>query len=227
MNRLTRITSILIHLQSKRVITAAELAKKYEVSLRTIYRDIDTLQQAGVPIGSENGVGYFIVQGYFLPPVSFSQEEANALITSEQFILNQGDTSLINGFREATTKIKAVLKSAEKDSWEKMQHRVRPSKLSDVPESNWLTTVQLAIAKNKVLHISYESLSKQEKTERTIEPLGVYFTQKAWVMVAYCRLRNDLREFRLDKINELKVTDERFKGRPDFSFTDYFQSLST
>ena len=86
MNRLTRITAILTQLQSKRVVTAREIAERFDISLRTVYRDIKTLQDSGVPIGSENGVGYFIVDGFRLPPISLTEEEANSLIILETFI---------------------------------------------------------------------------------------------------------------------------------------------
>jgi len=86
MNRLTRITSILTQLQSKKVITAKKIADRFEISLRTVYRDIKTLQGAGVPIGSENGMGYFIVDGYSLPPIMITEEEANALIIFQKGI---------------------------------------------------------------------------------------------------------------------------------------------
>lgn len=87
MNRLTRITTILIQLQSKKIVTAKEIADRFEISLRTVYRDIKMLQDAGVPIGSENGIGYFIVSGYSLPPIMITEEEANALIVSEKLML--------------------------------------------------------------------------------------------------------------------------------------------
>ncbi len=93
MNRLTRIIAILIQLQSKKIVTASEIAERFEISLRTVYKDIKNTWRSGVPVGSENGVGYFMVNGYSLPPIMITQEEANALIVSEKLILNQGDIS--------------------------------------------------------------------------------------------------------------------------------------
>lgn len=225
MNRLSRITSILIHLQSKSIITAQELADRFEVSLRTIYRDIRTLEEAGVPIGSENGIGYFLVKGYNLPPVVFTEEEANSLIVSEKFIQNQGDSSLINDFNSALIKIKAVLKSQQKEKLEKLHNRIVPSKQKEVVASNWLSKVQLAIGNTKVLELEYLSM-KGEKTYRKVHPLGLYFTDNAWVMVAHCELRNGIREFRLDRISELTNSGQDFSSHQDFELGAYFKRIS-
>ncbi|HEY8512458.1 MAG TPA: HTH domain-containing protein, partial [Cyclobacteriaceae bacterium] len=86
MNRIDRLTAILIHLQSKRLVKAEELASRFDISLRTVYRDVKALMEAGVPIGSEAGVGYFIVDGYHLPPVMFSQEEAGAMLLAGKLV---------------------------------------------------------------------------------------------------------------------------------------------
>ena len=150
MNKLTRITSVLTHLQSKKIVTAKEIAQRFEVSIRTVYRDIKTLQEAGVPIASENGIGYFIVEGYSLPPLMITEEEANALIVSEQFILNQGDTSLKRDFNSLLVKIKAILKNFEKDNLSRLDNRISPSSVKDKYESNSLATIQKAITKSFV-----------------------------------------------------------------------------
>lgn len=105
MDRLTRLTSILIQLQSKKIIVAKEIADRFEISLRTVYRDIKTLQDAGVPIGSENGKGYFLVSGYHLPPIMLNEKEVNTLVTAEKLIQNQGDKSLQDDFSSLLYKI--------------------------------------------------------------------------------------------------------------------------
>ncbi len=118
MNRLDRITSILVQLQSKKLITAREISDRFEISNRTVYRDIHTLRQAGVPIGEEEGKGYFIVDGYKLPPVMFSSEEANALVAIEKMLHYHTEDSLRKNYESALLKIKAVLKSKEKNKLE-------------------------------------------------------------------------------------------------------------
>ena len=226
MNRLTRITAILIQLQSKKIITAKEIADRFEISLRTVYRDIKTLQDAGVPIGSENGVGYFIVNGYSLPPIMITEEEANTLIVSEKLILNQGDTSLIKDFNSILFKIKSVLKTLDKEGVLKLESRIEPSVKKEKFKSNWLSSLQKSITKTNVVEINYHSIYKDELTTRKIEPLAVYFTENAWILVAFCRLRNDQREFRLDRISKLNITTETFDYQQNFSLNSYFKKYS-
>ncbi|GAA3640218.1 helix-turn-helix transcriptional regulator [Flavivirga jejuensis] len=226
MNRLTRITAILIQLQSKKVVTAKEIADRFEISLRTVYRDIKTLQEAGVPIGSENGIGYFIVDGYSLPPIMITEEEANALIISEKLISNQGDASLIKDFNSILIKIKSVLRDFEKENVAKLENRIVPSYKKEIFESNWLSIIQKAITNTKILEVTYHSIYKNEQTLRDIEPLGIYYTDKAWIMVAHCRLRNEIREFRLDRILKINVASQTFDYQKDFSLSKYFSQLT-
>lgn len=226
MNRLTRITAILIQLQSKKIVTAKEIAERFEISLRTIYRDIKTLQDAGIPIGSENGVGYFIVNGYSLPPIMITEEEANALIISEKLILNQGDTSLIKDFNSLLLKIKSTLKNFEKENISKLENRIEPSTKVDKNKSNWLSKIQKSITNANVIQIDYFSIYKEESTKRNIEPLAIYFTENAWVLVAFCRLRNEEREFRLDRILKLTITSETFEYQQNFTLKQYLEKFT-
>lgn len=227
MNRLTRITSILIQLQSKKIVTAKEIAERFEISLRTVYRDIRTLQEAGVPISSENGVGYFIVEGYHLPPVSVTEEEANALIISEQFMQKQGDISLAKNFDSLLFKIKSILKNFQKEHIEFLENRIEHFVKGEIYESNWLSAIQKAISNKNILTITYLSIYKEEYTTRKIEPLAVYFTNNAWIVIAYCQLRKELREFRLDRISKLLNRDTTFKDHSNFSLKKYFESFQT
>ncbi|TYP74420.1 helix-turn-helix transcriptional regulator [Aquimarina intermedia] len=227
MNRLTRITAILIQLQSKKVVTAKEIAERFEISLRTVYRDIKTLQEAGVPIGSENGVGYFIVDGYRLPPISLTEEEANSLIASEIFIKNQGDKSLSKNFNSLLFKIKATLKNFQKDNLELLSNRTINFRKGDIIESNWLSDIQNAISAKTQVNISYNSLYKEELTKRNIEPQAIYFTNNVWIVIAFCHLRDELREFRLDRIIHLNSTLLPFEKQNDFSLQEYFESFQT
>jgi predicted DNA-binding transcriptional regulator YafY len=225
MNRLTRITSILIRLQTKKITTSLELAEYFNVSVRTIYRDIRTLEEAGVPISSENGVGYSLVEGYHLPPISLTEQEANSLIISEQFIKNQGDSSVQRDFESMLAKIKSVLKSVQKDNIELLENRISTNTKGDIPKSVWLSSIQTAMINGHVINLSYQSGYKDEYTDRSIEPLAVYFSNNAWIVVANCRLRNDVREFRLDRILAVNATNETFNVQSDFSLFDYFASL--
>ena len=227
MNRLTRITAILIQLQSKKFVTAKEIAERFEISLRTVYRDIRTLQEAGVPIGSENGVGYFIVDGYRLPPISLTEEEANSLIVSEVFIKNQGDKSLSKNFNSLLIKIKATLKNFQKENVELLSARTLTFRKGVIIESNWLSDIQNAISSKTQVNISYNSLYKEELTKRNIEPQAIYFTNNVWIVIAFCHLRDELREFRIDRIIHLNSTLLPFEKLKNFSLQEYFESFQT
>lgn len=217
----------MIHLQSKKIVTAKEIAKRFEVSLRTVYRDINTLQDAGVPIGSENGVGYFIVDGYSLPPISLTEEEANSLIVSEQFINSQGDVSLTKHFASLLFKIKSTLKHFQKDNIELLSSRIQTFATQANNPSNALPVVQKHISNQIILAITYNSIYKEEETRRQIEPLALYFANNAWVLIAFCHLRKGIREFRLDRITSLHTTSQRFTADIKFSLKKYFEAFET
>lgn len=221
MKRLTRITAILLRLQAKRLVVAQELADEFEVSLRTIYRDINTLQEAGVPIGAENGLGYFLADGYSLPPLMINREEAQALLTSEKLVLNQGDASLIRNFSSLLLKVKALLNSSELEALEILSERIQPSVQQEKRSSHWLADIQNAIAQCQVLAITYHSGYKEEVTQRKVEPLALSFTEKSWYLLAFCRLRKDFREFRLDRILQLHISAEHFPPYEGFNFADF------
>ncbi|GAB3339002.1 HTH domain-containing protein [Marivirga atlantica] len=222
MDRLTRLTSILIQLQSKKIIVAKEIADRFEISLRTVYRDIKTLQDAGVPIGSENGKGYFLVSGYHLPPIMLNEKEVNTLVTAEKLIQNQEDNSLQSDFSSLLFKIKSVLREFQKENYEKLENRIAPSYLKIPFQSNSLSDFKNAIIKNEIVEIIYHSIHKKEISKRTINPLGVYFSNKAWILVSFCNNKKEYREFRLDRITDYKFTNSKFENLTDFDLTKYF-----
>ena len=115
MNRFDRVTSLLLLLQTRSVVTAQFLADYFDVSERTVYRDIRTLENAGVPIGAEAGVGYFLDKGYRLPPVSFTLDEAASLLLGEKLLVSSLDANSLQDFKQALNKIKAVIDSTDKD----------------------------------------------------------------------------------------------------------------
>lgn len=212
LKRVTRLTAILLVLQTRRLITATALSEKFSVSVRTIYRDIRALEQAGVPILTEEGKGYSLMEGYRMPPVMFSDAEANALITAEQLVLKGKDSSLIQAYTSATDKIRAVLQYATKDKVELLTGRIAMSPaIVHQPATRLLMRIQEALTTHQVLHITYQSADSKESTEREVEPFAFYYSQEEnWLLIAYCRLRKDYRMFRLDKISSLKVLDKKF-----------------
>jgi len=205
-NRLSRLVAILIQLQTKRLLTSTKLAENFGVSVRTIYRDIKVLEQAGVPIITEEGKGYSLMEGYKIPPIMFTENEANALITAEHLVLKNRDSSLVKEYKEAINKVKAVLLYSTKEKVELLSKRIAVSPvLSETNQSNSLTLIQNALTDFKVLDITYHSEQKDEQTERKIEPFALYYSlQESWTLIAYCRLRKDYRMFRLDRIIKIK-----------------------
>jgi predicted DNA-binding transcriptional regulator YafY len=228
MNRIDRLTAILIHLQTKRIVKAEEIADRFSMSLRTVYRDVKALMEAGVPIGSEAGKGYFIVDGYHLPPVMFSQQEASAMLTAWKLVEKLTDDSIRQAYESALLKIKSVLNDAEKDHLENLQSSIQvfryPDQTIQFPNM-FMADIQKSISLRQVLRIEYESSKTQEKTNRDVEPMGVVHYSGYWHLIAWCRLRNGYRDFRVDMIQTLKPTGETFDKRNLITLQEYFQSL--
>ncbi|CAM1339858.1 helix-turn-helix transcriptional regulator [Tenacibaculum aestuarii] len=220
--RLTRLTQIVTLLQSKRLLTARELADKFQVSLRTIYRDIRTLESSGIPVVTEEGKGYFLQEGYQLPPIMFSEEEANALITAEQLILKNKDASLVKKYSEAITKIKAVLRYSQKGKADLLSQRIAfRANIEKEQSSNYLIQIQSAITSFHLLELAYLSL-ENNFTERIIEPFALYSTNENWLLIAYCRLRHEFRVFRLDCIQSMNFLNDTFPPHK-MTLEEYFK----
>ncbi len=221
--RLSRLVAIQTLLQTKQLITAPELAGRFSVSVRTIYRDIKTLESAGVPILTEEGRGYTLVEGYRLPPVSFTQSEANALITVEHLIQAQPDTSLAEAYYQAVAKLKAVLRGPTQEKANLLASRIKVYAHAQ-PNSRYLATLQNALTSFQRVRIDYRAAS-EELTCRTLEPFALLMTtQENWLLVAWCGLRSAYRIFRLDRIEQLEVLAETFVPHP-LTLKQYFESL--
>ncbi|SHG04209.1 helix-turn-helix transcriptional regulator [Pedobacter caeni] len=209
--RLSRLTAILIQFQTKRLLTAPELANKFSVSSRTIYRDIKALEQAGVPILTEDGKGYTLMEGYKIPPVMFTENQANALILAEQLVLKNKDTSFIRNYVEAIEKIKAVLGHTVKDKANLLSQRTRFSQnMSREKNTSNLSDLQFALTNFYLIKIEYSN-EASETTTRLIEPFALLSTQENWLLVAWCRLRKEFRYFRLDRIKKMEMLSEKFE----------------
>lgn len=212
--RFDRIVAILIQLQSKKIVKAQELADRFEVSLRTIYRDIRTLEVAGVPIFSEAGIGYSLMEGYRLPPVMFSREEASSFIAAEKLMQKFTDKELGKHYHSATLKLKAVLKSVDKDFVSNIDANVvmRPNTLlfhDKVP--NTLALLFKSIAEKIQVLLCYQAIDAEAASERRIEPVGVFHDNSFWYVFAFCHLRGGYRQFRTDRIHGLGLTEEPFR----------------
>ena len=220
--RLSRLTAILTQLQSKRIVTAKHLAERHNVSIRTIYRDIRTLEKSGIPIVTEEGKGYSIMEGYHLPPVLFTEDEANALITIEQLAIKNKDLSLSKNVTSAIEKIKAILKYSQKGNADLLTDRIYfGGNQHEGKSSNNLMQIQSAIIHFQILKIEYNS-SEKKRTTRNIEPFAIYSINGNFLLIAFCRLRNDFRAFRIDFIEKLVPQDETFTPH-NMSLQKYFE----
>jgi predicted DNA-binding transcriptional regulator YafY len=208
--RLSRLTAILTHLQTKRLITATSLADKFNVSIRTIYRDIRALEQAGVPVLMEEGKGYTLMEGYKIPPVMFTENQANALILAEQLVLKNSDTSLIKDYTDAIDKIKAVLRPSEKDKANLLADRTRfEQNINRVRNSDNISQLQYALTNLLLIKMDYRN-GDNITSSRLVEPFALISTTEHWLLIAWCRLRKAFRYFRLDRITQMELLEEKF-----------------
>lgn len=216
--RFDRIVAILIQLQSKKIVKAQELANRFEVSLRTIYRDIRTLEASGVPIYSEAGVGYALMEGYRLPPVMFTREEASSFIAAEKLMQKFTDATLGNHYASAMYKLKAVLRSDDKDWVSSIESSVlmqSGEKLFNDKSPNTLATLFESIAEKTQVILSYEAIQSNGITVRHIEPVGIFHENNNWYMFGYCHLRKDYRQFRADRVHGIQKTAVPFSLEHD------------
>jgi predicted DNA-binding transcriptional regulator YafY len=219
--RLSRLTAILIQLQAKRIITAPSLASKFNVSVRTIYRDIKALEQAGVPILMEDGKGYTLMEGYKIPPIMFSENQANALILAEQLVLMNKDSSFIKDYTEAIDKIKAVLGHSEKNKANLLAERTRfEQNIKRERSSDNISQLQFALTNFYLANIDYTN-ELNRITSRIIEPFALLSTNENWLLIAWCRLRKEFRYFRLDRISRTKILTEKFEQH-QMTLQEYF-----
>ncbi|HEY5893982.1 MAG TPA: YafY family protein [Chthoniobacterales bacterium] len=226
MNRIDRLTGMILLLQGHRVITAEQMAEHFEISVRTVYRDLLALGEAGVPIMGEAGVGYSLMRGYHIPPVMFTEDEAAALFLSGEIAEQVADESLRAALRSALLKVRSVLPRERHDYLNRLKKAVDVQLPASREGGNGqeherehglLMPLQHAVVRRQRVSLTYDAGGRGEITTRTVEPLGILFYGKEWHLIAYCRLRQDFRDFRMDRIVGWKVLPEIFSGHEDFS----------
>lgn len=228
MNRIDRLIALIILLQSKKLIKGKEIANYFNISLRTVYRDINAICEAGVPVAAEAGEGYSIVPGYHLPPVMFTKDEAAALFTGAKFAEHFTDQSVKKHCLSAITKIQSVLPDNTKDYLEKLQKSIfinTPPAEQNHFRDDVLATIQEAMVDNLVLKIDYYAAWSDSWSEREIEPLGIAYYNNHWHLIAWCRLRNDVRDFRADRLKKVCKTNEKFTLRKNSTVKEYINNL--
>ena len=205
MQRTDRLFEIIQILRSEsRVITANEIAERLEVSVRTIYRDIQTLQSMRTPIEGEAGVGYLMRQGYDLPPLNFNVEEIEAIVVGLSLVAQTGDRGLQRAAQQVSRKLDAL-----RGSLESLQVSERGAL---VPEAVDVDLIRTAIREEHKLELRYRDENDNE-SRRCVLPLAIIYYVHAMLLVSWCELRNDFRHFRLDRVLACSALDADFKGQ--------------
>ncbi len=229
MNRTDRLVAMVLYFQGRRLVRAEDIAAHFEVSLRTVYRDVAALGEAGVPISGEAGVGYSLVKGYHLPPMLFTAEEAAALFVGGEMVKRFADTSLQPAADSALLKIRSVLPAERQEELQRLERATVIGSMArpDAGVSrDVLRPIQRALVLRRVVAITYHGRARAEDTTREVEPMGVFFAGGAWYLVAWCRLRDEVRHFRLDRILSLELRTEQFSPREtEFSLRRHLDEI--
>jgi predicted DNA-binding transcriptional regulator YafY len=214
MKQMDRRLLILMRLREERPVRAQDLAQECGCAVRTIYRDIDALSQSGVPVAAMPGEGYRIVEGYHLPPIAFTAEEAVQLLMGSDLALRLGTAPQRESARSAAAKVEAALRDETRREVERLRERIRVSKWT--PDSSpWLPLLQQGVLRDHVVRLRYHSFKSEELTEREVEPHYLLHYGDDWHLVGYCRLREGVRDFRAARIRHASLLDERFERPPE------------
>lgn len=223
MRRADRLFQLVQLLRARRMTTAEALADELRVSKRTVYRDIADLQRSGIPVRGEAGVGYRLERGFELPPLTFNSEEIEALVIGTRMAEAFGDPELAKAARSAMTKVEAVLPGPLR--------RVMQETALFAPALPWharraegLQVLRQATTERRKLRIAY-TRGDGEESERTLRPLGLYFWGRSWSLAAWCELRDDYRNFRPDRMQEVDLLDERFDGHDGISLQGFVAAM--
>ena len=224
MRRADRLFQLIQHLRYDRAVTARDLAEKLEVSERTIYRDIQDLSLSGVPISGEAGVGYILMKGFQLSPLMFTETELSALLIGARMVQTWTDNHLANAASQALDKIIHVIPD-----------HLRPEmsrKDIVVPDMSYgkrfldeLSTLRLAIKKNQSIRFDY-SREDGQRSCRDVNPLGLFYWGKVWTLVSWCLLRQDFRQFRIDRMSHVQFLDQKFKSKSGQTLQDFIDIYS-
>lgn len=220
MKRTERHFKIITFLQGRRLaVTGERIAQECEVSTRTIYRDIQNMMSAGVPITGEAGVGYMLDRGYHLAPLSFDIEEIESLVLGMAMVGNWTDEKMARSARSALDKIKNALPAETLDAlFGTALFAFRGS--MHIPWTINFSEVRQAIREKQKLTLHYSD-GKSEKSERCVRPLALAFFGPTWLLLAWCEKRNDFRNFRIDRIAKMELSLDTFKDEPGKALKNY------
>ena len=223
MRRADRLFQIVQHLRGRRLTTAAQLAGWLEVSERTVYRDISDLSRSGVPIEGEAGVGYRILRGFDVPPLMFTLDEVEALVTGLRIVESWGGPALAKAGRSAMEKIAMALPSPRVTEIEGTR-LFAPGFHLDPNIGATLEQVRGSILNQRKLLLNYSDAG-QRVSEREVRPLALHFWGTAWTLAAWCETKSDFRNFRLDRCRSIAVTDETFRSEAGKTLADFLRKM--
>ena len=221
MRRADRLFRIVQRLRRPGVVTASRLAEALGVSARTVYRDIRDLSLSGVPVQGEAGVGYALPKGFDLPPLMFTEEEIEALVLGARVAQSWGDADLARAAEDALGKIESVLPG-------RLRERLAEAALFapgfhvSADLRRLVAPLRRAIRDRRRARFGYQDRAGAP-SERTVQPLGLFYWGNAWTLGAWCETRRDFRNFRLDRMARLDVLEERFEPKPGRSLADFFR----
>ena len=223
MRRAERLFQIVQLIRGRRLSTAGFLAERLEVSERTVYRDIAELMTQGVPIEGEAGVGYRMNAGFDLPPLMFTKDEAQALVAAVRLAQPRLDVALSRHAEAALSKILAVLPAAARVAAESLALYAPPVGPDDATRAR-LETLRVATESRHALRLVYVDL-KEQQSERVVRPLGCFYWGAVWTLASWCESREGFRNFRVDRIAQVEVLDQRFRDEPGKTLADLFRQV--
>ncbi|MEW6127677.1 MAG: YafY family protein [Acidobacteriota bacterium] len=218
MNRTDRLLALVFELQRGGIRRAEDLAEKFSITKRTVYRDIQALCETGVPVISLPGQGYALMEGYFLPPLSFSTDEATMLILGSHFVADHFDSQYKTAAQSASRKIETVLSTKRREEVRFLQNSIELVPMGvNHEENDNLRKLRRAIIESRTTHIVYNGRYSPEQSSREVDPYGLVHYTGNWYLVAHCHLRQAFRNFRLDRIESLTLLDKTFIRPADFT----------
>ena len=235
LNKTERLFALVLLLQNRPNMSSRDLAEHFGVSRRTIFRDLRTLGESGVPLTYAEEGGYEILEGYQLPPLMFSAREAATLLVGTEFTKLQPDASLRTDADAVAMKIRAVLPEPVREYIDRLQERTVLSPFNETQDRGGATgdeqglwfELSEAIARQRVVKMTYYVASRDEETVREVDPLGLVYYSDHWNLIANDHLRDDIRNFRLDQIKKLRTRFDTFDPPAGFDLKEHLRERGT
>lgn len=198
-------------LQSSLSVKPKQISERFGIGIRTVYRDIRSLEESGIPVAGDSRTGYSLVEGFKLPPLMFTEKEAFAFLAAERLVSKFGDRGLGESYKSGIDKIRAVMPQIKREKTQTIDSKIGNLDF-DSPfafdAQNRLQTLLESISLHHKVEIVYRSYSKNEVSQRIIDPIGIFFSMANWYIIGFCNEKNDYRTFRVSRIREIKQTDK-------------------